>query len=255
MATPCRGDCEAGGMIQLVFYCRVRRLAVNPSVGVRRQLPLHKGGPVAGRPYCLCLGSLCLPGKREYDSPGTGLAQRGSTAAPLVAAWRRCHIRGDCKARQMIQLGAVIGTGNTAWPSRHGTGSTAWERRLAVNPSVGVRRQLPLHKGGPVAGRPYCLCLGSLCLPGKREYDSPGTGLAQRGSTAAPLVAAWRRCHIRGDCKARQMIQLGAVIGCGSVVCLPRHWAGGTPPIPQSTFADSSLYTREPSLLLSKQPA
>ena len=30
MAKPCRGDCEAGGMIQLVFYCRVRehRLAV-----------------------------------------------------------------------------------------------------------------------------------------------------------------------------------------------------------------------------------
>ena len=24
MAKPCRGDCEAGGMIQLVFYCRVR---------------------------------------------------------------------------------------------------------------------------------------------------------------------------------------------------------------------------------------
>ena len=26
----------------------------------------------------------------------------------------------------------------------------------------------------------------------------------------------------RGDCEARQMIQLGAVIGTGSVVCLPR---------------------------------
>ena len=82
MAQPCRGDCEAGGMIQLVFYCRVRELAVNPSVGVRRQLPLHKGGPVAGRPYCLCLGSLCLPGQREYDSPGTGLAQRGRAVWP-----------------------------------------------------------------------------------------------------------------------------------------------------------------------------
>ena len=153
--------------------------------------PLHKGGPVAGRPYCLCLDSLCLPGKREYDSPGTGLAQRGSTAAPLVQRGDSMAgpCRGDCKARQMIQLGAVIGTGSTAWPSRHGTGSTAWERRLAVNPSVGVRRQLPLHKGGPVAGRPYCLCLGSLCLPGKREYDSPGTGLAQRGS------AVWVQRH------------------------------------------------------------
>ena len=47
MAQPCRGDCEAGGMIQLVFYCRERRLAVNPSVGVRRQLPLHKGAVFA----------------------------------------------------------------------------------------------------------------------------------------------------------------------------------------------------------------
>ena len=47
MAQPCRGDCEAGGMIQLVFYCRVRELAVNPSVGVRRQLPLHKGAVFA----------------------------------------------------------------------------------------------------------------------------------------------------------------------------------------------------------------
>ena len=131
----------------------VQRHAANPSVGVRRQLPLHKGGPVAGRPYCLCLGSLCLPGKREYDSPGTGLAQRGSTAAPLVQRGDSMAgpCRGDCKARQMIQLGAVIGCGSTAWPSRHGTGSTAWERRLAVNPSVGVRRQLPLHKGAVFA--------------------------------------------------------------------------------------------------------
>ena len=145
--------------------------------------------------------------------------------------------KGDCEAGGMIQLGAVIGcgstawpsrhgTGSTAWPSRHGTGSTAWVRRLAGNPSVGVRRQLPLHKGGPVAGRPYCLwsggrtailsllfcvhpaqrgsavwvqrhagpvagrpyclCLGSLCLPGKREYDSPGIGLARRGSAVWP---------------------------------------------------------------------
>ena len=137
MAGPCRGDCEARQMIQLGAVIGTgstaweRRLAVNPSVGVRRQLPLHKGGPVAGRPYCLCLGSLCLPGKREYDSPGIGLARRGSTAAPLVQRGDSMAgpCRGDCKARQMIQLGAVIGTGSTAWPSRHGTGSTAWERR------------------------------------------------------------------------------------------------------------------------------
>ncbi len=161
--------------------------AVNPSVGVRRQLPLHKGGPVAGRPYCLCLGSLCLPGQREYDSPGIGLAQRGSGPVPQGkekpplckggdSMAKPC--RGDCEAGQMIQLGAVIGCGSTAWPSRHGTGSTAWVRRLAVNPSVGVRRQLPLHKGGPVAGRPYCLCLGSLCLPSAgAQYACGGSPL------------------------------------------------------------------------------
>ena len=100
---------------------------------------------------------------RDHNMTVRPLGRRHS-AAPLVAAWRRCHIRGDCKARQMIQLGAVIGCGSTAWPSRHGTGSTAWERRLAVNPSVGVRRQLPLHKGGPVAGRPF------LSLP---DYTQP----------------------------------------------------------------------------------
>ena len=81
---------------------------------------------------------------------------------------------GDCEAGGMIQLGAVIGCGSTAWPSRHGTGSTAWERRLAVNPSVGVRRQLPLHKGGPVAGRPYFLCFSA--------YNRPSAG-AQYGSS------------------------------------------------------------------------
>ena len=135
------------------------------------------------------------------------VARCGSTAAPLVAAWRRCHIRGDCKARQMIQLGAVIGCG-----------STAWVRRLAVNPSVGVRRQLPLHKGavfaflhracparqrsmGAAARRqslsrpsptaPLCTrepsllpCTGStfvLLLSAAAQYGSPGTGRGRRG--------------------------------------------------------------------------
>ena len=66
--------------------------------------------------------------------------------------------RGDCKARQMIQLGAVIGCGSTAWPSRHGTGSTAWVRRLAAAPLV-QRGDRP-----PQAGRGDCEAGGMIQL-------------------------------------------------------------------------------------------
>ena len=116
---------------------------------------------------------MCNPCQVDTTGPGS-IAQRGSTAAPLVQRGDSMAgpCRGDCKARQMIQLGAVIGCGSTAWPSRHGTGSTAWERRLAVNPSVGVRRQLPLHKGAFFAAR---------------ETTGPGS-VAGRGSAVWP----WR---------------------------------------------------------------
>ena len=50
------------------------------------------------------------------------------------------------------------------------------------------------------------------------------------------------------------MIQSGSVAGCGSPPWPSRHGIV-TPPIPQSAFADSSLCTREPSLLPSIQPA
>ena len=136
----------------------------------------------------------------------------GSPPAPLVQRGDRPPQadRGDCEADCIILLGCLTGCGSTAWPSGHRTGSTAWpsghrtsstggQRRYSANPSVSVRRQLPLHKGGPVAGRPYCLCLGSLCLPGQREYDSPGTGLAQRGS------AVWERRLSAGSPLAKQM--------------------------------------------------
>ena len=157
-------------------------------------------------------GPVCNP--CQADTTGLGsVAQRGSTAAPLVQRGDSMAgpCRGDCKARQMIQLGAVIGCGSTAWPSRHGTGSTAWERRLAVNPSVGVRRQLPLHKGAFFAAR---------------ETTGPGS-VVRCGSTAAPLVQRGDSMAgpCRGDCKARQMIQLGAVIGCGSTAWERRHSA------------------------------
>ena len=160
-------------------------------------------GSVTLHPFLSPVGMRCLPycsGAGEPTPEGARMkswpSAAGQRKAPLVQRGDSMAgpCRGDCKARQMIQLGAVIGCGSTAWPSRHGTGSTAWVRRLAVNPSVGVRRQLPLHKGGPVAGRPYCLCLGSLCLPGQRAYDSPGTGLAQRGS------AVWVQRHAARGC-------------------------------------------------------
>ena len=65
---------------------------------------------------------------------------------------------------------------------------------LVVLPSAGAAQCLGGHTFfGPVSGRPYCLCLGSLCLPGQREYDSPGTGLAQRGS------AVWVQRHAGGS--------------------------------------------------------
>ena len=48
--------------------------------------------------------------------------------------------RGDCEAKQMIQLSAVAQCG-----------STAWERRHAANPPGGASRHPPLHKGGVFA--------------------------------------------------------------------------------------------------------
>ena len=56
------GRAMQGGLCHFAWlHDRVRKhrlgavsRSLNPSVGVRRQLPLHKGGPVAGRPYCFC---------------------------------------------------------------------------------------------------------------------------------------------------------------------------------------------------------
>ena len=155
MATPCRGDCEAGGMIQLVFYCRVRRLAVNPSVGVRRQLPLHKGGPVAGRPYCFCRIAPNQPplwrwariAKRPL--PGDGLShpehrgieehkafsefwdQRHALSIPQSAFADSSLCTREPSLLPSIQPASVFIVG---------CGSTAWVQRHAANPSVGVRR-------------------------------------------------------------------------------------------------------------------
>ena len=147
---------------------------------------------------------MCNPCRADTTGPGS-VAQRGSTAAPLVQRGDSMAgpCRGDCKARQMIQLGAVIGCGSTAWPSRHGTGSTAWERRLAVNPSVGVRRQLPLHKGAFFAAR---------------ETTGPGSA-AQRGSAVWP----WRPATQRDAGPVPFFALAGCVAQRGSTVWPSRH--------------------------------
>ena len=75
MAGPCRGDCEADGIMLLGFMIGcgstawVQRLAVNPSVGVRRQLPLHKGAVFA----------------TQHSTSHSVIAQRGS------AVWVQRH--------------------------------------------------------------------------------------------------------------------------------------------------------------------
>ncbi len=65
-------------------------------------------------------------------------------------------------------------------------------RRLAVNPSVDIRRQLPLHKGGPVAGRPYCFCRIApnrpwFCCPVRERSLAVPTRDRERSMTAEAL--------------------------------------------------------------------
>ena len=82
MATPCRGDCKAGGMIQLVFYCRVREHRLGAAA--RRQ-SLSRRSPTA--PFAqgsrLCLSASDLPGAAaQFGRPATGppLWRRGAAA-------------------------------------------------------------------------------------------------------------------------------------------------------------------------------
>ena len=107
-------------------------------------------------------------------------------------------------------LSSVAGCGSTAWLSGHRTGSTAWVRRLAVNPSVGVRRQLPLHKGGPVAGRAQCL--GSHISLGRFASNWPFLWHAARiAPQPLPVLARQRR-----STWAWQRIQPGRVLAAGT---------------------------------------
>ena len=84
MATPCKGGLSSQVNDSVWFCRRVRkpplavptrdRHAANPSVGIRRQLPLHKGGPVAGRAQCL--GSHTLLAVLHPTGPFCGTLRR-----------------------------------------------------------------------------------------------------------------------------------------------------------------------------------
>ena len=159
-------------------------------------------------------GPVCNP--CQADTTGLGsVAQRGSTAAPLVQRGDSMAgpCRGDCKARQMIQLGAVIGCGSTAWPSRHGTGSTAWVRRLAVNPSVGVRRQLPLHKGAVFAFLHRACQLHNKKLPQWGSFFAFGFVLLPSAGAAQCLGGHTFFAFLHRTCPAQER-SMGAASRC-----------------------------------------
>ena len=67
----------------------------------------------------------------------------------------------------------------------------------SLNPSVGVRRQLPLHKGGPVAGRPYCFCRIAPNQPPLWHWariakqSLPGDGLSHPEHQGRAAHTAW----------------------------------------------------------------
>ena len=107
-------------------------------------------------------------------------------------------------------------------------GSAIWERRLSA---VAARHSPPCAKGGQTAAGGQGGLTALSCL----DDISRRVWLSSAGSPTS----------------------LRSVARCGSTVRRPRHWArpdtgpaaqvasGGTPPIPQSAFADSSLCTRE----------
>ena len=94
MAKPCRGDWRHSAVWMIpATGCECRQpCALNPSVGLRRQLPLHKGGPVAGRPYCLWSGVrtaiLSLPFCIEPAQRGSAVWVQRHAGGSAVWPWR-----------------------------------------------------------------------------------------------------------------------------------------------------------------------
>ena len=89
----------------------------------------------------------CLARQRNLGAQALGqrkapLVQRGDSMATPC--------RGDCEARQMIQLGAVIGCGSTAWPWRLATGVTlplGNKKALLFRRAFFLCTRLGLHQG------------------------------------------------------------------------------------------------------------
>ena len=227
--------------------------ALNPSVGVRRQLPLHKGAVFAcgghNQPPFYRLARqhrLAVAARHRHPAkiaprplPGDGLSHPEQSGQQRIKPSARFG-RPDTGRRIFYPFSSHHRPGFSRSPHRPhdqhlcdyrlGGGLHRQRRPGELHRKKGQGWQPNLNKKPPEREVFWVFTHPSrLCLPGQRK---------------APLVAAWRRCHIKGDCEARQMIQLGAVIGCGSTAW-PWRLATGTLPIPQSAFADSSLCTRE----------
>ncbi len=153
--------------------------------------------------------------RRKGPGCSPGPVPQGKEKPPL---WRRGaeHIRGDSRAKKSPpcakggQHGRAMQGGlqsqandsarccdrvmehGLAVPTP-GPGSTAWLRMLAVNPSVCVRRQLPLHKGES-GGRTAILSFAPAperpdFLPGLRTIAQRGSAVWVQRHAAIPLFA------------------------------------------------------------------
>ena len=200
-----------------------------------RCLPLCSGcdKPSPGRgqgailAQCHRKGWLYPPGQREERPSGhrTPLVQRGDR--PPQAD------RGDCEADCIILLGCLTGCGSTAWVQRH-----------AANPSVGVRRQLPLHKGAVFAAQHTTGSSAAVCQDCKAaptgEAGAPGPSNAysrgeygRGGSPQPPLCkggTAWQR-HAGGIVKLIASFCLVVLL----VAAAPLG-RGGSPPASRCHF-------------------
>ncbi len=183
MALPCRGDCEAGGMIQLVFYCRVREHRLGAAA--RRQ-SLSRRSPTA--PFAqgsrLCLSASDLPGAAaQFGRPATGppLCKGGT-------AWRS-HAGGIVKRIASFCL-AVLPSAAAQYASA-GILSLAECARSLGGPAPPGRAWV--HDKRPSQRKAFCVRFGSIGL-----VLLPSAG-AQFGSSVTLVgVSRWPRTKPRG---------------------------------------------------------
>ena len=147
------------------------------------QPPLCKGG-TAWQSHA---GGIVKPGNSNRLSFNCLARQRrGGPAAIPLFAFAGC-----------IRLGKESTTAQALGPSGHRTGSTGCQRRYSANPSVGVRRQLPLHKGAVFAAQHTTGSSATVCQDCKAaptgEAGAPGPSNAySRGEYGSGGSPPWR---------------------------------------------------------------